>query len=82
MTTGAHGARAPTQVILTTHSPMLLDLIEPGEIRIFQRGEDGATTITPFADAPGLDKLLDYQGPGEIWVNQGEAYLTRRAAAS
>jgi predicted ATPase len=81
MTTGAHGG-LPTQVILTTHSPMLLNLVEPEEIRVVQRGDDGATTVTPFTNAPEVDKLLDYQGPGEIWVNQGEEYLTRRASAS
>ena len=77
MTTGAHGG-SPTQVILTTHSPMLLNLVEPEEIRIVQRGADGATHVSRFSDAPGLAKLLDYQGPGEIWVNEGEEYLTRR----
>jgi predicted ATPase len=79
MTTGAHGG-PPTQVLLTTHSPMLLNLVEPEEIRVVERGEDGATRVSRFADAPDLDKLLDYQGPGEVWVNQGEEYLTRGKA--
>lgn len=80
LSTGAHGG-PPTQVILTTHSPMLLNLVEPEEIRIVERGDDGATKVSRFSDAPGLAKLLDYQGPGEIWVNQGEEYLTRRSAS-
>ncbi len=79
LTTGAHGG-PPTQVILTTHSPMLLNLVEPEEIRIVERGDDGATQVSRFSDAPGLAKLLDYQGPGEIWVNQGEEFLTKRGA--
>lgn len=79
MTTGAHGG-PPTQILLTTHSPMLLNLVEPEEIRVVQRGEDGATRVSRFTDAPALEKLLDYQGPGEVWVNQGEAYLTRGSA--
>lgn len=81
MTTGAHGG-PPTQVILTTHSPLLLNLVEPREIRIVRRGDDGATEVKRFADAPDLAKLLDYQGPGEIWVNQGEDYLTRREGSA
>jgi predicted ATPase len=80
MTTGAHGG-PPTQIILTTHSPMLLNLVEPEEIRIVRRGEDGATTVTPFTNRPDLQKLLDYQGPGEIWVNQGEDYLAGARSA-
>jgi predicted ATPase len=79
MTTGAHGG-PPTQILLTTHSPMLLNLVEPREIRVVERGDDGATRVSRFTDAPDLDKLLDYQGPGEVWVNQGEEYLTRRKA--
>lgn len=81
MTTGVYGPQA--QILLTTHSPMLLNLVEPGEIRVVQRGEDdGATRVSRFSDIPKLDELLDYQGPGEIWVNQGEAYLTRGSAPS
>lgn len=74
MTTGAHGG-PPTQIIITTHSPLLLNLVQPEEIRVFQRGEDGATTVMPFMSAPDIEKLLDYQGPGEIWINEGEEYL-------
>lgn len=74
MSTGAHGGAA-TQVILTTHSPMLLNLIEPQGIRVIQRGKDGATTVTPFMKPSGIEALLDYQGPGEIWVNEGEEYI-------
>jgi predicted ATPase len=81
MTAGAHGG-PPTQVILTTHSPMLLNLVEPQEIRVVQRGDDGATTVTPFTNAPDLEALLDYQGPGEIWVNEGEEYIVRGKARS
>jgi len=79
MTTGAHGG-PPTQVILTTHSPLLLNLVEPEEIRIVKRDDEGATQVSRFTDAPDLSELLDYQGPGEIWVNQGEDYLVRRRA--
>jgi len=81
MTTGAHGG-PPTQVILTTHSPMLLNLVEPEEIRVVQRGDDGATTVTPFMNAPDIEALLDYQGPGEIWVNEGEEYIVGGKARS
>lgn len=80
MTTGAHGG-PPTQVILTTHSPLLLNLVEPEEIRVVRRDDEGATQISNFADADNLSELLDYQGPGEVWVNQGEDYLVRKRAS-
>jgi energy-coupling factor transporter ATP-binding protein EcfA2 len=78
MAKGEHGG-PPTQILLTTHSPLLLNLVDPEEIRIVRRDEDGATHVSPFTDAPDLAKLLDYQGPGEIWVNEGEEYLTQRS---
>ena len=75
-------AGPPTQVILTTHSPLLLNLVEPEEIRVVKRDDEGATQVSRFADAPDLSELLDYQGPGEIWVNQssGRPSLSRTIA--
>jgi hypothetical protein len=57
---------------------LLLNQVEPKEIRVFGRGEDGAAQIHPFEQAPNLQELLEYQGPGEIWVNKGELYITER----
>jgi predicted ATPase len=37
-----------SQVLLTTHSPELLDLLDPQEVRIVIRGQEG-TTIAPMA---------------------------------
>jgi predicted ATPase len=75
VTTGALGG-PPTQVILTTHSPLLLNEVKPEEIRVFSRNAAGEATVVPFANAPDLDRLLDFEGPGEIWVNEGESYIT------
>ncbi len=66
------------QVILTTHSPLLLNLVEPSEIRVVSRGADGGTQVTPFENASDLKRLLEFQGPGEIWANLGEDYILRR----
>jgi len=76
LTKGEHGG-PPVQVILTTHSPMLLNFVAPHEIRVVKRGSDGGTQISPFESAADLPRLLEYQGPGEIWVNLGEEYLTQ-----
>jgi len=65
------------QVIITTHSPVLLNFVQPEEIRVVERQQDGGTRVFPFQDAPDLEKLLEYQGPGEIWVNLKEQYLTQ-----
>ena len=65
-----------TQVILTTHSPFLLDHVKPDEdqILIFQRQDDGSRTATP-ADWNRARGFLKHFSPGEIWFNRGEASL-------
>lgn len=72
--TSSQHAPSPVQVILTTHSPVLLNFVDPSEIRVVRRGDEG-TKVRPFQDTEGLDKLLEYQGPGEIWFNLGEEQL-------
>ncbi len=81
LTVGKHGVPA-TRVLMTTHSPILLNEILPNEIRVVRRGERGGTTITEFNKADNLDRLLTYQGPGEIWVNEGEDFLAKQGASS
>jgi energy-coupling factor transporter ATP-binding protein EcfA2 len=71
----------PVQIIVTTQSPDLLNYVRPECIRVIRRGEDGATRAVPFTNAPDLRRLLEYQSPGEIWVNLGEDYIARRGAA-
>ena len=65
-----------TQVILTTHSPYLLDHVKPDEdqILIFQRQADESRTATP-ADWDRARVFLKHFSPGEIWFNRGEASL-------
>ena len=64
------------QVILTTHSPYLLDCVnlDTDQVLVFRREEDGSRTASPV-DAEGLkDFLHDFQ-LGEVWYNEGEAGL-------
>lgn len=68
----------PVQVILTTHSPLLLNHVDPKAIRMVHRDSGGATQILPFSDIKDIARLLEYQGPGEVWVNLGEDELARR----
>lgn len=70
-------SKSQVQVIVTTHSPLLLNLVTPAEIRIVARGPDGGTIVTPFENADDLQRLLEFQGPGEIWANLGEEYILR-----
>jgi predicted ATPase len=72
ITQGKH-ATQPTQVVLSTHSPYLLDLVNPLEdqVLVFQRGVNGERTVAP-ADVKRLGLFLDEFMLGEVWYNQGE----------
>ena len=71
LSTGEVGPR-PRQVILTTHSPLLLNFTEPDEVRIVRRDPETGTQITPLSAVPDIDKLLAEFGVGELWYLLGE----------
>ena len=79
ITEGKHGQH-PAQVIITTHSPYLLDQIDVDrdQILIFQRNDDGSRSAEP-ADADRLRVFLDEFMLGEVWYNQGEEGLVARS---
>lgn len=75
ITKGQYGNRA-AQVILTTHSPYLLDYVNPDEdqVLVFQREADGSRTAKPV-DWNRLKEYFDGFMLGEIWFNEEEAGL-------
>ncbi len=76
MSTGEIGNQK-RQVILTTHSPLLLNFVQPEEVRIFRRNEEGATEVTPMNKVPNIDKLQTEFAPGEMWFLFGEEELLK-----
>lgn len=75
---GEHGGK-PAQIVLTTHSPHLLDHIDPSEdqVLVFQRNDDGSRTAKP-ADTDRLKNFLDEFMLGEVWYNEGEEGLVAK----
>jgi predicted ATPase len=66
ISTGAVGNR-PRQVIMTTHSPLLLNYIKPEEVRIVRRDPERGAEVTPMTAVPNLDRLLAEFAVGELW---------------
>jgi predicted ATPase len=62
--------RAPVQVIVTTHSPFMLDLHKdhPEEIVIAEKTERGAE-FHRLSERPDLAELLDEVSLGEAWYS-------------
>lgn len=69
------------QVILTTHSPYLLDCldIEKHSVLVFARDEEGGCTAKEI-DAVRLKPFLNEFMLGEVWMNQGERELVNGGA--
>jgi len=70
-----------TQIVLTTHSPYLLDYINVSKSQILvaeRNAEDGSRNLRPV-DEERLQGFLDEFMLGEIWLNQGEEGLVEKA---
>ena len=53
------------QFMVTTHSPLLLDYLgDPSGVRIVQRNNEGATTVSQRTDGEGVRRALDESGFG------------------
>ncbi len=58
------------QVLLTTHSPNLVDALTPDEVWILDKGKDGFSTLTRTADIAGVQALYDEDIPmGSLWYS-------------
>ncbi|MCE2485292.1 MAG: AAA family ATPase [Desulfurellaceae bacterium] len=66
-------AQGRVQLMVTTHSPLLLDLLnDPSVVYVVQRSPQAGTTVTRQADPDGVRKALEASGFG-----LGEYYQTK-----
>jgi predicted ATPase len=63
------------QVIITTHSPLLLNFAKPEEVRVFVRHPDEGTRVIPMIEVPDIDRLTKEFALGELWYLLGEEKL-------
>lgn len=73
-------ANPDLQIIATTHSPYLLDCLEPHEVRMTVLRDDGSTVCAPLTDHPEFEKWKDEMAPGEMWSLFGEKWLLQKEA--
>ncbi|MNC47586.1 hypothetical protein D3C75_966510 [compost metagenome] len=57
------------QVIVTTHSPLILNNFDYTNIVLIWRCDDGNIKAAPMFSDPELINYLEYMNPGEVWVN-------------
>jgi AAA15 family ATPase/GTPase len=69
--------RHHVQLILSTHSPFLLDLCEPEEVRVFGRDAQGYTVARPLTDHKDAQKWRKLMRTGEFWSVVGEDWVNQ-----
>ncbi|RSK46226.1 AAA family ATPase [Hymenobacter perfusus] len=74
------------QLLVATHSPFLLDALEPEQVWILHRGADGYTQATRTADIPQVKELVEDGSPlGYLWTSNffrlGDPLAPRTSAA-
>jgi len=63
--------RNATQVLLTTHSPYVVDLFSPEEVTLCRREKDEITT-KKLSESKMVRDQLDVFSLGEIWTSEGD----------
>ncbi|MBI4712998.1 MAG: AAA family ATPase [Planctomycetes bacterium] len=64
-------ASEKTQVIVSTHSPFLLNYLKPEDVLIVTK-KDGATNVKEMAKTDGLKEALKVLGLGEVWFGNSD----------
>jgi predicted ATPase len=64
-----------TQIVMTTHSPYVLDEFKPEEVTICTKGADGAVSTRRLSESKTVREQLDVFTLGEIWTAEGDEAL-------
>lgn len=70
------------QIIATSHSPYLLDLLRAEEILLTSFDEDGFAIVRSLTAHPDYKRWKDFMAPGEFWSNVGEDWITQSRKAT
>lgn len=72
----ATGRKGGTQLFITTHQPYFVDALEPNEVWVLEKGEDGFSTVTRANEIPYVQNMVNEGQPlGALWYSD---YLDAR----
>jgi predicted ATP-dependent endonuclease of OLD family len=73
------------QILVTTHSPMILNYLEDevarDSVQFIYKNDKGETKARPFFSIPRIGEKLDYMGAGEAFVDTDLIALTQECVA-
>ena len=76
-------AESGTQVVMATHSPLVVNELRPDEVTVVTRTAEHGTLVTPLEDTPHFAERSRVYELGELWLRyangRDEAPLLRDA---
>lgn len=66
------------QVIVTTHSSVVLDYFPSGSVVFLWRDIDGTAQNRDFFENEEMKASLKYMYPGEVWINMNEEEIVKK----
>ena len=58
-----------TQVLVATHSPLVVNELRPDEVTVVTRSRDKGTKATRLQDTPGFEERSKVYALGELWLS-------------
>ncbi len=58
-----------TQVLVATHSPLVVNELRPDEVTVVTRTRDEGTKATRLQDTPGFEERSKVYALGELWLS-------------
>jgi len=71
------GEQSRSQVLLTTHSPYVVDRFPPEEVTLCRKTVDGSAETTRLSESKAVREQMDVFTLGEIWTAEGDDALVR-----
>jgi len=69
------------QIVATTHSPYILDGVDPSDVRVFYPRDDGTIVTKRLSDHPDAQRVKGMLSSGELWSAESEAWVLAEDAA-
>jgi AAA15 family ATPase/GTPase len=70
------------QIIFTTHSPVILNDINPEEILFLWKDKNGSVHSKKMFSTREMRESLEFLNPGEIWENFGREIILQKLGIS
>ena len=66
---------ATTQVVLTTHSPLVVNELQPDEVTLVTRDPQTGTKFTPISQTPNFERRFKTYALGELWLSYADGVM-------